>query len=132
MLQELLFSSSKKHEMIDLTKKIEELVNNSEIKEGLCVVYCPHTTAGITINENADPDVKEDIIKTLSRLIPESENYKHSEGNSDGHLKSSLLGNEKSIIIKDGSLLLGTWQGIYFFEGDGPRNRKIYIKILKG
>ncbi len=132
MLQELSFSSSKKQEMIDLTKEVQEFVHISGIGEGLCVIYCPHTTAGITINENADSDVKEDILKTLSKLIPEKDNYKHSEGNSDGHIKSSLLGNEKSIIIKDGSLLIGTWQGIYFFEGDGPRDRKIYIKILKG
>ncbi len=131
MLQEMSLSSSRKQELIDITQEVNEIVKKSNIKEGVCVVYCPHTTAAITINENADPSVKEDIIKKLSQLVPENDGYAHTEGNSDAHIKSSILGNEKSIIIKNNELVLGTWQGILFFEGDGPRKRKVLVKIIK-
>jgi secondary thiamine-phosphate synthase enzyme len=132
MIEEFSISTSKKQEIVDITNNIKEIVKKSNIKEGICIIYCPHTTAGITINENADSDVKKDILKKFSSLIPEKENYSHSEGNSDAHIKSSILGNEKTIIIKDDKLLLGTWQGIYFFEGDGPRQREIFVKIMEG
>jgi|TARA_Y100000310_G_scaffold344384_1_gene456879 secondary thiamine-phosphate synthase enzyme len=132
MIDKVPISTSKKQELVDITSKINDIVKKSNIKEGLCIVYCPHTTAGITINENADPDVQQDILKKLASLIPQNENYQHSEGNSDAHIKSSLLGNEKTIIINNNELMLGTWQGIYFFEGDGPRERKVIIKIIEG
>ena len=132
MIEEFLISTSKKQEIVDITKEVNHIIKKSNIKEGICIVYCPHTTAGITINENADPDVKKDILKKFSSLIPEKENYSHSEGNSDAHIKSSILSNEKIIIINNNQLVLGTWQGIYFFEGDGPRQRKILIKIMEG
>jgi|TARA_B100002003_G_C14124567_1_gene540894 secondary thiamine-phosphate synthase enzyme len=132
MIDKVPISTSKKQELVDITLKISSIVKKSNIKEGLCIVYCPHTTAGITINENADPDVQHDILQKLASLIPQNENYQHSEGNSDAHIKSSLLGNEKTIIINNNKLVLGTWQGIYFFEGDGPRERKVIIKIIEG
>lgn len=131
MMGEIFLSTSKKNELIDITGKVREQIRISEIKEGICVIYCPHTTAAITINENADPSVKKDIIRKLSELIPEDDSYLHTEGNSDAHIKSSLLGNEKSLIIKNNKPVLGTWQGILFFEGDGPRQRKVFVKIIK-
>ncbi|TKJ17360.1 hypothetical protein CEE44_02390 [Candidatus Woesearchaeota archaeon B3_Woes] len=131
MLQEISLSTSKKQEFVDITLDINNIVKKSKIKEGICVVYCPHTTTGITINENADPSVKKDMIKKLSQLVPENDGYSHTEGNSDAHINSSILGNEKSIIIKNNELILGTWQGILFFEGDGPRKRRVLVKIIK-
>lgn len=123
-------STSKRTEFIDITNKIKKIVENSKIKNGLCFVYCPHTTAAITINEHADPSVVSDIIKKLDALVPEEGGYNHSEGNSDAHIKSSLLGCEKTIIIRDGKLILGTWQGIFFCEFDGPRNREVIVEII--
>lgn len=117
-------------EFVEITEKVEKKVMESEIHEGIALVYCPHTTAGITINENADPDVVWDMIDAFNGSFPVQSDYKHFEGNSHAHIKSSVLGNEKTIIIKDGKLLLGKWQGIYFCEFDGPRSRKIYIKII--
>jgi secondary thiamine-phosphate synthase enzyme len=132
MIEKVPISTSKKQELVDITSDINKVVKKSNIKEGICIVYCPHTTAGITINENTDPDVQGDILQKLTSLIPEKENYKHSEGNSDAHIKSSLFGNEKTVIIRNNNILLGTWQGIFFFEGDGPRQRDIIIKIIEG
>jgi len=131
MIREINISTNKKQELVDITSKIEKVVSESKVKEGLCVIYCPHTTAGLTINENADPDVKKDIIMALERIVPEDIDYAHTEGNSTAHIKSSLLGNSLNILVKNNRLLLGTWQGILFFEGDGPRNRKIMINIIK-
>ena len=132
MIEEFSISTSKKQEILDITEKVKEIVKKSNIKEGICIIYCPHTTSAILINENADSDVKKDILKKLSSLIPENEGYLHSEGNSDAHIKSSILGNEKTIIINDNNVILGTWQGIYFFECDGPKQRKVLIKIIGG
>lgn len=132
MLGEIAISTSKRNEFIDVTRQVKEFVQKSKIEKGICYIYCPHTTAAITINENADPDVKKDIIRKLSELIPEDERYSHAEGNSDAHIKSSMLGNEKSIIIENNKLVLGTWQSIFFFEGDGPRERKVLVKIMGG
>ncbi len=126
MIKELSVKTNSRNELVDITSEIEKLVN--EIEEGVCFIFVPHTTAAVTINENADPDVKSDILKKLSDLIPEHDDYRHSEGNSDAHLKSSLMGFSETVIIKNGSLVLGTWQSIYFCEFDGPRNRKIIIK----
>jgi len=122
-------SSSKRKELIDITSSVQNLI---DIEEGICIVYCPHTTAAITINENADPDVKTDILSHLNSLIPENSNFKHSEGNSDAHIKSSIIGASETIIIKNRKLQLGTWQSIFFCEFDGPRQRKITIKLLEG
>ncbi len=131
MIREISISTNKKQELVDITSKIEKIVSESKVKEGLCIVYCPHTTAGLTINENADPDVKKDILVALERIVPENANYYHDEGNSTAHIKSSILGNSLNVLVKDSKLFLGTWQGILFFEGDGPRNRKIIANIIK-
>ncbi len=117
-------------EFIEITEKVQKKVEESNVLEGIVLVYCPHTTAGITINENADPDVVWDMIDAFNSTFPVKSNYKHFEGNSHAHIKSSVLGNEKSLIISDGKLLLGGWQGIYFCEFDGPRNRKVFVKVL--
>lgn len=123
-------STSKRAELIDITSRVEKIVKESKVKDGICVIFCPHTTAGLTINENADPSVKKDILNHLEELVPQDKNYSHSEGNSDAHIKSSLLGSSLNIIIENGQLILGTWQGIYFCEFDGPRQRQIYIKTI--
>jgi len=114
---------------VDITRTIEEDVRSSGLKEGLCVVYVPHTTAAVTINEDADPSVKEDVLRQLKVLVPRDGNYSHGEGNSDAHIKSSLLGVSQIIPIHEGRLVLGTWQGIFFCEFDGPRNRRFYVLL---
>jgi len=110
-----------REEFVDITRTIEEDVRSSGLKEGLCVVYVPHTTAAVTINEDADPSVKEDVLRQLKVLVPRDGNYSHGEGNSDAHIKSSLLGVSQIIPIHEGRLVLGTWQGIFFCEFDGPK-----------
>jgi len=122
-------TNSRDH-LIDITSEVKSAVKKSGIKDGICVVYTPHTTAGITINENADPDVQRDLIKGFSHLNFESVRFDHMEGNSPSHLKSTLVGCSETIIIENGSPVLGTWQGIYFCEFDGPRTRKVHVKIL--
>jgi len=120
-------------EMIDVTAEVERAVEKSGILSGICLVFCPHTTAGLAINENADPSVRRDILTSLSKIVTENDpEYEHSEGNSAAHVKSSLLGSSVKIIIENGRLLLGTWQGIYFCEFDGPRERRIHVKIVEG
>jgi secondary thiamine-phosphate synthase enzyme len=116
----------------NITGTVEKSLAKSGVKDGICVVYCPHTTAGITINENADPDVVRDILLGFSRAFPDRPEFRHAEGNSAAHLKASAIGSSVTIIIKDGRLVLGTWQGIYFCEFDGPRSRKFYVKIIEG
>jgi secondary thiamine-phosphate synthase enzyme len=115
--------------MVDITMKIRDAVNKSGIQNGVCMIYCPHTTAGITINEHADPDVASDILTKLSKLVPYRENYSHLEGNADAHIKSTLVGCSEQVIVENGHIQLGTWQGIFFCEFDGPRSRKIWIGI---
>jgi secondary thiamine-phosphate synthase enzyme len=123
-------SSRKRCEMIDITDKVRSFIGQSGIKDGQLLVFCPHTTAAITINENADPSVVDDILLTLEELIPQHRRgYRHSESNSDAHVKSSLVGTSETLILKDGHLVLGTWQGIYFCEFDGPRTRHIHLQI---
>ncbi len=129
MISTVTVSSSKKEELIDITSDIKNAVKKSGINEGQCLVYTPHTTAAITINENADPTVRTDILKGLNHLGFEIVPFDHSEGNSPSHLKSSLVGCSEHIVINNGSLMLGTWQGIFFCEFDGPRNRKVIISI---
>ncbi len=114
----------------NITAKVREAVLKSGVTDGLCVIYCPHTTAGITLNENADPDVVRDMLLGLNKAFPDRAEFRHAEGNSSAHLKSSCVGASQTIIIKNGGLLLGTWQGIYFCEFDGPRSRKFYVKVV--
>jgi len=116
-------------EMIDITSKVEEELNRSGLKDGVCFLFVPHTTAGITINESADPSVATDIQEMLNKLIPWEGSYRHLEGNSAAHIKSSLIGNSVMVFVESGHLKLGTWQGIFFCEFDGPRSRKLYIKF---
>jgi len=130
-MREIKVVSKKRIEMIDITSNIQKIVDESDIKKGIAVVYVPHTTAGITINEGADPSVQRDIIQTLKKLVPESGDYNHMEGNSDAHIKASILGSSVSILIDNNRLVLGTWQHIFFFEGDGPRHRKVYLDFMK-
>ena len=122
--------TKKVDEFIDITYLVEQTLKESGFRDGVVVIFCPHTTAGITINENADPDVVRDILVTLEKSFPRHGDYKHSEGNSSAHIKASLMGSSATIIVDNGKLVLGTWQGIYFTEFDGPRNRKVYIKLL--
>lgn len=123
---------TKQHtEMQDITRLIQKAVSDSGVKDGICTVFVPHTTAAVTINENADPDVVKDFTKEINKIVPWEDGYLHMEGNSAAHLKSSMIGFSEQIIIDNGRLVLGTWQGIYFCEYDGPRHRKVYIKILQ-
>ena len=119
-------------EMVDITAGIQDAVSASGMSEGLCMVYVPHTTAAVTINESADPSVKRDMLMVLNQVVPWEADYRHLEGNSPAHVKSSLIGASETIIIKDGSLILGTWQGIFFCEFDGPRSRKVHIQLMPG
>ena len=130
-MRELEVKSSRRNEMIDVTSKIKSALDEENLENGLLIAYVPHTTAAITINEGADPDVQKDMIKKLESLIPERENYAHSEGNSDAHIKASFLGSSVNVIVKDGKMVLGTWQHIFFYEGDGPRSRKVYVEFIK-
>ena len=123
-------STSRRCELIDITNEVSSVIGQSAITEGDAIIYCPHTTAAITINENADPDVIHDILLTLEELIPQHrKGYRHGEGNSDAHCKSSILGPSEQVIIQNGTLCLGTWQGIFFCEFDGPRSRRVTIQI---
>jgi len=124
--------TTKTQQFIDITDRVAAAVRNSEVRDGIAVIYVPHTTAGVTINENADPDVVRDMLFALDKTYPVRGEYLHSEGNSHAHIKASLMGSSCTVIIEEGSLLLGTWQGIYFCEFDGPRNREYYVKIIRG
>ncbi len=129
-MQVINIKSSSRIEMIEITNEISNIVRKEGIKSGVCVIYSPHTTAGITINEGADPSVRRDILNQLSEIIPFNKRYSHTEGNSDAHIKTSLIGCSEAIIIEEGRLCLGTWQSIYFCEFDGPRSRQVYVKII--
>ncbi len=126
MIKQFTIQTSRRNEFIDITAQIQGLVE--EVSEGVATVFVPHTTTAITINENADPAVPRDILKKLEELIPQQDNYSHMEGNSDAHIKASLFGSSVRVIVKDGQLLLGTWQAIFFCEFDGPRTRKFYVQ----
>ncbi|MBW1866648.1 MAG: YjbQ family protein [Deltaproteobacteria bacterium] len=119
-------------EMVDITAEIKGAVSASGMAEGFCMIYVPHTTAAVTINESADPSVKRDILMVLNQIVPWQADYRHLEGNSPAHVKSSLIGASETIIIKDGAPVLGTWQGIFFCEFDGPRTRKVHIQLMPG
>lgn len=122
--------TQKRNQLIDITDRVKELVSKENIQEGVIFVYVPHTTAGIIINENADPSVAADILNTLAQLIPQNANYTHIEGNSDAHIKSAITSTSVAIPISQGRLALGRWQGIFFAEFDGPRRRELYIQII--
>lgn len=119
-------------QMIDITARIAEAVRQAGIRDGVCHVFTPHTTAAITINENADPDVPRDIVTVLDRIVPLSGNYRHAEGNTAAHVKASLLGASQTVLVKDGRLVLGTWQSLFFCEFDGPRTRKVMVGLTAG
>lgn len=129
-MEKISIKTNSRVELIDITDKIQTVVSKSKIREGVCFVFCPHTTAGLTINENADPLVRTDIIAALNKLIPEAAGYSHSEGNADSHIKSSLFGASLTIFIQAGRLACGRWQGIYFCESDGPRSREVWVTMI--
>lgn len=129
-MKELTIKTSSKIQMIDITRQIQDLVRQSKLQQGICIVFVPHTTAAVTINENADPAVIHDIISELSKVIPQQDNYRHVEGNSAAHIKTTIVGCSQTVIIEDGRLQLGTWQSIFLCEFDGPRNRKVWVKII--
>lgn len=132
MLQTIKVRTKSRTDLIDITYEIQQTITKSNVQSGYCIVYVPHTTAGIFINENADPTVCSDISKTLDRLVPWKSDYQHLEGNSAAHIKSVITGTSVNIIIEKGKLILGTWQGVFFAEFDGPRDRTIIIKIIEG
>ncbi len=131
MIKEIPIKSMARTEFIDITEHVQNTINELNIKKGVCYLFVPHTTAGITINEGADPSVKKDIEEQLMKLVPFDGRYQHSEGNSAAHIKASLLGFSTFIFIEEGRLRLGTWQSIYFCEFDGPRNRRVSIKVTR-
>ena len=131
-MEEITVKTRSKIEMIDITPQVQEIVRQSKVKHGIFIVFVPHTTAAITINENADPAVCKDIIGELSKIIPLEDNYRHIEGNSAAHIKATMTGFSQTVIIEKGELQLGTWQSLFFCEYDGPRNRKAWVKIIKG
>ena len=125
-------TTKSRSQMIDVTSRVQAIVTKLRVSEGFVLVYNPHTTAAVTINENADPDVQHDLLTKLGELIPKSEKfYQHSEGNSDSHLKAAMLGSSATVLIEDGELVLGRWQGIYFCEFDGPRQREMLVKVVE-
>jgi secondary thiamine-phosphate synthase enzyme len=131
-MEALQVKTTKQCELLDITSQIESVVRKSEVKSGICYVFVPHTTAGVTINENADPDVVKDILMEFEKIVPLKDNYLHAEGNSAAHIKSSIVGCSQEVLIEGGSLRLGTWQSLFFCEFDGPRNRSVWVKVLGG
>lgn len=123
-------STARREQFVDITEQVARAVAEAGVSEGVVVVYCPHTTAGITINENADPDVAADLLAGLARLAPRDAGWRHREGNSDGHLKASLIGSSATVPVESGRMMLGTWQGIYLGEFDGPRRRRVLVTVL--
>jgi secondary thiamine-phosphate synthase enzyme len=132
MIHTLSVRTTSRVEMVDITGQIQELVRQSGVTEGVCHLFEAHTTAGLTINENADPSVQADILMVLNRIISEKEAYRHLEGNSPAHIKTSLMGPQLTVLVSNGRLVLGTWQGLFLCEFDGPRTRKVHLKIMAG
>jgi len=130
MVKYINVKSKARIEFIDITEMVQDVVKDAGIVKGVCFLFVPHTTAGITINEGADPSVQRDIVNSLNRLIPHEMNYFHREGNADAHIKSTLVGTSVHVIVEDGKLLLGTWQSIFFCEFDGPRHRRVAVKFI--
>jgi len=131
-MQQVKVSTQKRVELLDITGAVRDVLQKNNWQNGILLVYCTHTTAGVTINESADPSVPKDLVKKLNELIPENDNYSHMEGNSDAHIKSSLIGCSEQLIVEGGKIVLGTWQGIFFAEFDGPRSRKVNVQFLQG
>jgi secondary thiamine-phosphate synthase enzyme len=123
--------TEKREQVLDITSKVQDYVTKNRFKSGIVLVYSPHTTAGVTVNENADPSVKRDLISHLRKLVPHDASFEHAEGNSDAHIKGSLLNFSQGFIVEDGRLQLGTWQGIFLAEMDGPRTREIWLKFVE-
>ena len=132
MIEQLDVSTRDRQTFQDITPQVQALVARSEIKEGVCFLFCPHTTAGLTLNENWDPDVRHDMSIGPDAIAPQRREYQHGEGNSPAHLKSSLIGASRCVLVSGGKLVLGTWQGIYLAEFDGPRRRKVLVKLMAG
>ncbi len=131
-LHKISLSTGSRSQFLDITGRVQEIIAREKVKDGLALVWVPHTTAGLTVNENADPAVVRDILASLDKRFPWDDHYAHSEGNSAAHIKSSLMGCAQTLIVKDGRLALGTWQGLYFCEFDGPRKREVWVKIVEG
>jgi secondary thiamine-phosphate synthase enzyme len=131
MIRQLRVKTNSKIELVDITQGVQRLLTESGIRSGLCYIYVPHTTSGITINENTDPNVGRDILKELNKVIPFDDNYGHQEGNSAAHIKSSIVGVSKAVLVEEGRLALGTWQSIFYCEFDGPRDRRVFVKVMK-
>ena len=132
MIQTFQVKTSKQTEFIDITHSVQEAVKKTGVAEGICFIFIPHTTAAVTINENADPSVSLDIIMELNKVVLFQDRYQHLEGNSPAHIKASLIGCSQTVFVESGELALGTWQGIFFCEFDGPRNRNVYVKVISG
>lgn len=130
MVQTFQLKTSTQTELIDITRSVQEAVKKTGVKDGICIIFIPHTTAAVTINENADPSVVQDILMELNKMVPFKGPYRHMEGNSPAHIKASLLGCSEMVIVESGKLVLGTWQGIFFCEFDGPRNRKVLVRVI--
>jgi secondary thiamine-phosphate synthase enzyme len=128
-MQTIRVSTKQKIQMIDITREVKRVVAESGVREGLCTVFVPHTTAGVTVNENADPAVQRDMLMEISKIVPFEDGYKHAEGNSAAHLKSSMFGCSATIIVSDGQLCLGTWQSVFFCEFDGARERSVWVQV---
>lgn len=124
--------TSAKVDFIDITRQVREILQKTGMTEGVCFIFVPHTTAAVTINENADPSVSKDMIMELNKIVPSHDQYRHTEGNSPAHIKASLMGPSQTVFVESGKLVLGTWQGIFFCEFDGPRTRKVYVKVIGG
>jgi secondary thiamine-phosphate synthase enzyme len=129
-MKEVKIQTNSQSEMIDITSLVQAAINEEKIKKGICIIFVPHTTAAVTINENADPDVPKDIITALEKNFPQNGHYRHVEGNAPAHIKSSLVGISALVLIEAGRLVLGTWQSVFFCEFDGPRSRKIFLSII--
>lgn len=132
MLTELAVKTGTQTELVDITAQVQEAVGRSMIASGVCHVFVPHTTAGLTLNENWDPDVRRDVIRTLNQVIPRVGDYHHAEGNSPAHIKATLTGFSATLLVERSQLLLGTWQGIHLAEFDGPRQRRVLVKVVSG
>ncbi len=130
IIKEIEVKTNTRTELVDITSQVERVVKESGISEGICVLYVPHTTAAVTINEAADPSVRADITAKLNQLIPAQDHYRHLEGNADAHIKATMVGPSETLLVREGRLWLGTWQGVFFCEFDGPRTRKICVRVM--
>ena len=131
MIQTFQVMTTTQTEFIEITYSVQEAVQKTGMRDGICLIFIPHTTAAVTINENADPSVVQDIVMELNKMVPFKNQYRHMEGNSPAHIKASLMGCSEIVLVESGKLVLGTWQGIFFCEFDGPRNRKVHVKVMK-